>query len=83
MEKSNDSYLGLLSHRKTPLSCGISPGELLMNRKLSTTLPDFQQDQMLIKTNHEFYRKQMEKRKIDEKMYHDNKFSKQKKFIDE
>ena len=41
MEKSNDPYLGLLSHRTTPLSFGISPGELLMNRKLSTTLPDF------------------------------------------
>ena len=83
MEKSNDPYLGLLSHRTTPLSFGISPGELLMNRKLSTTLPDFQQDQMLTKEKHEFYRKQMEKRKIDEKRYHNNKFSKQKKFIDE
>ena len=54
-----------------------------MNRKLSTTLPDFQQDQMLIKDNHEFYRKQMEKRKINEKRYHNNKFTKQKMFIDE
>ena len=54
-----------------------------MNRKLSTTLPDFQQDQMLTKEKNEFYRKQMEKRKIDEKRYHNNKLSKQKKFIDE
>ena len=38
---------------------------------------------MLTKEKHEFYRKQMEKRKIDEKRYHNNKFSKQKKFIDE
>ena len=83
MEKSNDPYLGLLSHRTTPLSFGISPGELLMNRKLSTTLPDFQQYQILTKEKHELYRKQMEKRKIDEKIYHNNKFSKQKKFIDE
>ena len=83
MEKSNDPYLRLLSYRTTPLSFGILPGELLMNRKLSTTLPDFQQDQMLTKEKHEFYRKQMEKRKIDVKIYHNNKFSKQKNFIDE
>ena len=83
MEKSNDPYIGLLSHRTTPLSFGISPGELLMKRKLSTTLSDFQQDQMLTKEKHEFYRKQMEKRKIDEKIYHKYKFLKQKKFIDE
>ena len=54
-----------------------------MNRKLSTTLPDFQEDQMLTKEKHEFYRKQMEKIKINEKRYHNNKFSKQRKFIDE
>ena len=56
MEKSDDPYLGLLSHRTMPLSFGISPGELLLNRKLSTTLPDFKQDEMLTKENHELYR---------------------------
>ena len=54
-----------------------------MNRKLSTTLHDFQQDQMLTKENHEFYRKHIEERKIDDKRYHNNKLSNQKKFIDE
>ena len=38
---------------------------------------------MITKEKHEFYRKQMEKRKLEEKRYHNNKFSKQKNFIDE
>ena len=39
MRKEGDPYLALLAHRSTPLQCGYSPSELLMNRKLRTTLP--------------------------------------------
>lgn len=38
-ETGEDPYLVLLNYRASPLECGQSPGELLMNRKLRTRLP--------------------------------------------
>ena len=39
LEKNSDPYLGMLVYRSTPLENGYSPSELLMGRKLRTTLP--------------------------------------------
>ncbi|UYV84530.1 K02A2.6-like, partial [Cordylochernes scorpioides] len=39
LKKNQDPSLGLLEYRSTPLGNGYSPAELLMGRKLRTTLP--------------------------------------------
>ena len=39
LKKENDQPKALLSYRSTPLACGYSPAELLMGRRLRTTLP--------------------------------------------
>ncbi|UYV72447.1 hypothetical protein LAZ67_9003186, partial [Cordylochernes scorpioides] len=39
LKKNQDPSLGLLEYRSTPLENGYSPAELLMGRKLQTTLP--------------------------------------------
>ena len=39
LEKASDPYVSLLSYRTTPLANGYSPTELLMSRKLQSTVP--------------------------------------------
>ena len=39
LNKVTDPYLGLLSYQATPLANGYSPAELLMRRKLCSTIP--------------------------------------------
>ncbi|XP_046348751.2 uncharacterized protein K02A2.6-like [Haliotis rufescens] len=39
LRKADDPYLAMLEYRSTPVSGGLSPSELLMGRKLRTSLP--------------------------------------------
>ena len=39
LDKAKDAYLGLLAYRSTPFCNGYSPSEILMNRRLRTTVP--------------------------------------------
>ena len=52
-EKGEDAFLAILNYRSTPLDCGKSPAELLMNRQIKSRLP------------HAFFESQKQDRKID------------------
>uniref|UniRef100_A0A665VK30 Integrase catalytic domain-containing protein n=1 Tax=Echeneis naucrates TaxID=173247 RepID=A0A665VK30_ECHNA len=43
-DSGSDPHLALLSYRVAPLACGFSPAELLVGRKLRTTLPHIPQE---------------------------------------
>ena len=65
----SDIKKGLLAIRNTPLSCGASPSELLMNRQLNDNLPRLP---TTVDTNKPKYRDLMAERE-KQKYYHDRK----------
>lgn len=62
----SDPYLALLSYRASPLECGLSPAELLMKRKLRTTLPSVSQQ----KPHHKL-RQRLQLQKTKQKTFYD------------
>ncbi len=68
MRRNQDWYKGLLAHRSTPLANGYSPSELLMGRRIRTTLV---QHPSLLQTRQHDIRVKEEKIRQDAKSNHD------------
>ena len=62
LEKCEDPYLSMLEYRTTPLEFGLSPGELLMNRKLTSIVPLIQNRKIVNEEQHTEYREWQEKK---------------------
>ena len=73
--RGGDMYMAMLAYRSTPLENGLSPAELLMNRKLRTTVPMISQElkpklpnqRQLLKKERENRKKQLQKRYYDKR----------------
>uniref|UniRef100_A0A7N8YPR4 Integrase catalytic domain-containing protein n=1 Tax=Mastacembelus armatus TaxID=205130 RepID=A0A7N8YPR4_9TELE len=70
LKKASDPYLALLAYRATPLQSGFSPAQLLMGRRLRTTVPTLpSQLDPALPDMHVFARKEKEKRIMDTEYY--------------
>ena len=67
LRKNEDPSLGLMAYRSTPLQNGLSPSQLLMGRKLRTTLPTVPSnlDQTVLKA-------QLDQARLKEEQYRQN-----------
>uniref|UniRef100_A0A3P8U020 Integrase catalytic domain-containing protein n=1 Tax=Amphiprion percula TaxID=161767 RepID=A0A3P8U020_AMPPE len=68
-DSNSDPYLALLSYRASPLQCGLSPAELLMNRKLRTTLPSY--PDAPVQKKHAKHENKLRKQKMRQKTSYD------------
>ena len=80
LSKEDDPYLGLLAYRSTPLSFGISPAELLMGRRLNTTVPEIPKG--LRRINQPKFIKFNKENKENNKKYRDNKYTIEKRELE-
>ena len=68
-----DACMALLIYRSTPLNCGKSPAELLMNRKLRSNLPVNKELLKPETVNTNFVKDSKESEKHEQKRHHDKK----------
>ena len=71
LKNADDPFLALLAYRATPLQNGYSPSELLMNRKLRTTVPMAPPQMLPSIPNYEILRKKEEVSREHQKMNFD------------
>ena len=67
LNKERDPYLAILSYRSTPLQNGYSPSELLMNRRLRTTVPITRKQRVPKVTDHNVVKAREEEMKRNQK----------------
>lgn len=65
-DSKSDPYLALLNNRTSPLECGMAPAEMLMNRKLQTTLPSCSKQKANVKI-----KQKLKQLKYRQKLYYD------------
>uniref|UniRef100_A0A9J8BEJ1 Integrase catalytic domain-containing protein n=1 Tax=Cyprinus carpio carpio TaxID=630221 RepID=A0A9J8BEJ1_CYPCA len=65
-DSKSDPYLALLNYRTSPLECGMAPAEMLMNRKLQTTLPSCSKQKANVKI-----KQKLKQLKYRQKFYYD------------
>lgn len=73
LRKCDDPYLGLLAYRNTPLSCGLSPAELLYGRKLKDRVPTMNYKLLPKEVNHQIIREKMLEEKSTQKKNYDRR----------
>ncbi|CAG7725840.1 unnamed protein product, partial [Allacma fusca] len=71
MKKNVDTYKLLLEYRATPLANGFSPSELMMSRKIRTTLPTARSNLLSRLVPSEMLNSREEKRRIKQKQHYD------------
>ena len=76
IKKAQDPHKALLNYRNTPLEgIGLSPAQLLMGRRLKTTLPTH--TDLLKKHGAQEVKEHFQKRKLQEKVYYDKRSGKE------
>ena len=68
VDSGQDIYKGLLAYRSSPLESGLSPAQLLMGRRIKTTLPAHQK---MYQSNNKDLVKKMKMQKLKQKEYYD------------
>ena len=73
LKKAGDVNRSLQIYRSTPLACGKSPAELLMNRRIRSNLPISKTLLQPVPVNTQNIREQKQNAKVKQKLYYDQR----------